>query len=270
MSFEWLEQVWLVAMDVIGFLEATWKWFVGVVPTVDAVCMSFVAYYTFRLTVLPKKLKFINIRYSTSAFGGNSVEITLENRSLCPAVIQSIDMVVGKNRVELSKEECVIEGFKTAKIRMEPYTCIVSNDGNIKIDHNAVGKMLLLVKTTRGVQRIKYANISRLAWWLIRKRDEKYESTTVVRNYCNDDVVALQVKYALSFIDSAGECQTVLIHKSGHMDKPLFGYNGLPKAVMKSEATLRSHFDAEFKKYNMKYNLITIKHPFVEEESVAP
>ncbi len=270
MCFDWLECVWFFLTRVGDFLKLAWNWFVSMVPTIDAIGISLVTYYTFRLTVFPKKLKFINIKRSASAFGGDSVEITLENRSLCPAVIQSVDMIVGTHRIELSKEECIIEGFKTAKICMEPYSCIVSGNGIVKIDSTSLAKMLLLVRTTRGVQRIRYANISRFAWWLIRKRDEKYERTTIIRNYCNDDVVALQVKYALSYIDSAGECHTVLIHKSGHMDKTLFGYNGLPNAVMKNEATLKAHFDAEFNKHNMKYNLIPIKHPFGEEENIAP
>ena len=65
MNFDWL----FSAFSAIGnALQIIWVWIVGILPTIDAICMSFIAYYTFRLTIFPKKIKFINVKQSFSVF----------------------------------------------------------------------------------------------------------------------------------------------------------------------------------------------------------
>lgn len=249
MNFDWLISVFA---DIGNIVKDICSWFVGIVPTVDAICMSFVAYYTFRLTIFPKKLKFISIKKGGNSFEGDSIEITLENRSLCPCIIESVDLIVGSHKIKYYDGEYTIDGFKTAKIQMEPYSRIISDDGEIEIDILSLKDMSLLVKTTRGIQHIRYARISRFACWRIRQLESKYKLTTVCRNYHNSKLVVPGVKYAISFVDKSDVIQTVFIHSSGMMSQSLFGYNHLPKEIMKSKKTVKKHFEAEFKKSNLR------------------
>ena len=227
----------------------------NIAPTIDGICLSFITYYTFRLTIFPKKLKFINFKLSKSVFDGNSLEITLENRSLCPAVIESVDLIIDTKKIQFFRGECIIDGFKTAKIEMPAYSQIISCDGPVDIDISAMRSLSLLVKTTRGVQHIRYKTISKMAYRRIRKLEGKYDCTTVCRNQYAGRIVVPGVQYAISYVDQQGNKQVVLIHKSGTMSSAPFGYNRLPDEIMMNRASIRNHFDAEFKKRNLSYRL---------------
>lgn len=266
MSFEWIDQSIEVLLQLDGLLKNVWTWFVGIAPTIDGICLSCITYYTFRLTVFPKKLKFINLKWSGSAFEGDSVEITLENRSLCPTVIESVDLIVGTKKIQFFSGECIVDGFKTAKIQMPRYSQIISCDGPVDIDICSMDNISLLVKTTRGIQHIRYEKLSKIAYRRIRKMEGKYDSTTVCRNQYRDRIVVPGVRYAISYIDHQGKEQIVFIHKSGTMSAAPFGYNGLPDEIMKDEATIRSHFDVEFKKCNLSYELKVFRYPFLTED----
>lgn len=252
--------------QIANFFENVWSWLVGIAPTVDGICLSFITYYTFRLTIFPKKLKFISFRKNCSAFEGDSIEITLENRSLCPTVIESVELVVGTKRIAFFAGECIVEGFKTAKIEMPPYSRIISNDGPIDIDICSLDKISLLVKTTRGIQHIRYETISKMALRRIQKLEKKYDRTTVCRNYLGNRIVVPGVRYAVSYVDHRGDEQVVFINKSGTMSDALFGYNGLPKEIMVNETAVRSHFDAEFERRNISYHLTVFNDPFPEPD----
>lgn len=268
MSYDWLREMSDMITLICDSLRIVWNGVVGIAPTVDGICLSFITYYTFRLTVFPKKLKFISFRESCSAFHGYSMEIILENRSLCPVVIEAIDLIANSKRIQFFNGECIVEGFKTAKIEMPPYTQIISDDGVIDNIGCTMGEISLLVKTTRGVQHIRYKSISRMAHQRACKLEEKYSRTTVCSNHYGDKIVSPGVRYAIAYIDSQGNKRIVLIHKSGVMSAALFGYNGLPKEVMKNETTVRSHFDAEFKKRGISYRLdVLCGHSLMEDIS---
>ena len=270
MNLEWINHSLEFFSQLGGLLKNIWAWFVGIAPTIDGICLSFITYYTFRLTVFPKKLKFINFRLSGSAFDGDALEITLENRSLCPAVVESVDLIIGSKKIQFFRGECIIDGFKTGKIEMPRYSQIISADGPIDIDICAMDKISLLVKTTRGIQHIRYETISKMAYRQIQKLEEKYDSTTVCRNHYGDRIVVPGVRYAISYVDHHGEKQIVFIHKSGTMSAAPFGYNGLSDEIMKSEATIRRHFDAEFQKCNLSYHLKVFHEPFSTADVADP
>lgn len=268
MNLEWINQVAEFVSQAGGFLRNAWVWFCGFIPTIDGICVSFITYYTFRLTVFPKKLKFISFKLSGSAFDGDALEITLENRSLCPAVVESVDLIVGSKKIQFFRGECIIDGFKTGKIEMPRYSKIISSDGTLDIDICAMDKISLLVKTTRGIQHIRYETISKMAYRRIQKLEDKFGSTTVCRNHYGGRIVVPGVRYAISYVDHDGEKQIVFIHKSGAMSAAPFGYNRLSDEIMKSEAAIRCHFDAEFQKCNISYQL-QVFHEMFSDEDVA-
>lgn len=266
MNLEWINQVAEFLSQAGGMLKNAWVWFCGFIPTIDGICLSFITYYTFRLTVFPKKLKFISFKLIGSTFDGDALEITLENRSLCPAVVESVDLIVGSKKIQFFRGECIIDGFKTGKIEMPRYSQIISSDGPLDIDIGAMDKISLLVKTTRGIQHIRYETISKMAYRRIQKLEGKFESTTVCCNHYGGRIVVPGVRYAISYVDHNGEKQIVFIHKSGIMSAAPFGYNGLSDEIMKSEAAIRRHFDAEFQKCNLSYQLQAFHEMFADED----
>lgn len=237
------------------FRNIDWSFFVGILSTVGDICLFWIAVYTFRLTVFPKKLKFINFREKRSTFGGASFEITLENRSLCPVIITSLELVYGLNRIKVFDGYLVIDGFKAGTIVMEPYSFIDSVEGKIDIDILSIDKMSLWIQTSRGVQHVRYKNISDLLYKYKHRKYLKWIQTTVVRNKFNDKILVPGIKFAISFVDAADELYTVFIHKSGMMSDALFGYNSLPKEIVENEEMLRKHFNTEFEKHNLFYSL---------------
>lgn len=267
MDSEWISRLMEIMSQLGSMLDSVWGWFVGMVPTLDGICVSFITYYTFRLTVFPKRLKFISLKVSRSNFDGDSLEITLENRSLCPAVIESVDLIVGSKKVKFFSGECIVDGFKTAKIEMPRYSQIISDTGVVDIDICAMNNISLLVRTTRGIQHVRYKTISKMACRRIRKLEDKYDHTTVCRHQYGDRIVVPGVRYALSYVDPLHNEQVVFIHQSGIMSSAPFGYNRLPEEIMKSEATIRSHFDAEFTQRNLPYHLEVFGEQFPIEEA---
>ena len=135
----------------------------------------------------------------------------------------------------------------------------------IDIDPCSLGKMFLLVKTTRGVQYIKYETMSKWTYNRLSKKEMQYKHTTVCRTYHNGKIIDPHVKYALSYMDKSESLQTVFIDQSGIMSENLFGYNYLSKEAMKDISTLKEHFDSEFKKYNLRYSITEVHKSFAKE-----
>ena len=251
-----LAEIW---NGIVSVLSDCWSGAMTVLPILGDICLFFITVYTFRLTVFPKKLKFIGFRQSFSAFGGDSFSITLENRSLCPVVVEEVDLVIDSNRIKVFRNsddgECIIEGFKTATIKMQPYSEIISKGGSIKTDLMEMENLFLLVRTSRGMQRITYERFSKSRYLTSQKYQSNLKRTTVCRNTYNGKIVVPQAKYALSYVDGNGEMQTLFIHNSGAMSAAPYGYNGLPKELVDDENALRKHFEAEFSERNMSCHL---------------
>lgn len=229
--------------------------FQDILPVVGDVCLFFISVYTFRLTILPNKLRFIGYRPSFSAFEGDSVEITLENRSLSPAVIQSISLVLDEHIIEIfserDSEPCIIDGFKTGKIKMIPYSRIYIEDG--EIDLHTFKKWYLIVGTPRGKQYLSYAHGPKKRFLKFYNKRHPPKQASVLRNYYNGKIVKPYVRYALVYKGRNDDIHTVFIHKSGAMSEAPFGYNGLPKEVVADKDKLYSHFEGEFSKYDIPF-----------------
>lgn len=249
--WEWLSKNWITIKDIASVL--------------GNVGMFVVAFYTFRLTVFPKKLKFIGFKNHISAFDGESAEFVLENRAISPVVVRSVDLVVNNKYIAISNEMVIIEGFKTATIKMAPYSEIRSADGVEKLDIGSLGKWKLSVNTSRGVQSVEYERMSKRQVRKFYKRMGKRIPTTVCRNTYNGKIVVPGVKYALSFCNKDGELQTVFIDKSGAMSAAPFGYNSLPKEMLDDENALRAHFEGEFLARKMAFGLERIVDFGVDE-----
>ncbi len=256
-----MEEIWCTIHTWLTTIEQNGAILKYIISILGDACLFFITVYTFRLTIFPKKLSFIGIRRSLSAFNGDSFEITLENRSLCPVVIRSVELIYNSNVIKVFDGYCIVEGFKTQTIKMEPYSYILLNDEIMDISCLSPEKMSLWIQTTRGLQCIKHVRFSKITDRIKRKKYMKFAFTMVCRNRYNDKLVAHDVEYVLSFIDRANELRTVFITKTGIMSESLFDYDGLPKELIQNESELRKYFDEEFKKHGLSYKLIRFKEP---------
>lgn len=234
---------------------------------VGDICLLAITAYTFRLTVFPKKLRFIGYRPSFSTFEGDSLSITLENRSLSPVVVQSVYLLFGEYYIQIFNSdddgECIIEGFKTSTIVMNPFSKITINGDEVNF-HN-VKDLILRIDTPRGVQHVAFARGPRKRLTLlvrkikdVKMRDFPLKTGMVKRNYFNGKIVKDYVRYALVFKEKGGEQHTVFIHKSGFMSEAPFGYNGLPKDLVEDKMRLHEHFENEFAKRDIPFGLIDL------------
>ncbi len=244
---------WTVISDVFSFI--------------GDICLFAITAYTFRLTVFPKKLRFIGYQPSFSTFEGDSLTISLENRSLSPVVVQSVQLLYDGYYIEIFKSEddgdCIIDGFKTSTIAMKPFSKITINGE--EFNFHKVRDLILRIATPRGIQYVAFAHgpqkkLSLLSLKIKDAKTKKYplKKGLVMRNYFNEKIVKDYIRYALVYEDKNGVQQTVFIHKNGPMSSAPFGYNGLPKELVEDKTKLQIHFEGEFKKRNIPFGLIDL------------
>lgn len=229
--------------------------FNNVLPAVGNLCLFFISVYTFRLTVFPKKLRFIGYKPSFSTFEGDSLEITLENRALSPAVIQSVSLVQNGYTIKVFSDDdgaCIIDGFKTGKIKMIPFSAIYSEEEEISFD---IKEPYLVVATTRGLQYLNYAGAPKRYFLRLREKLHPVQQTVVKRNYFNDKILKPYVRYAILYADEQKNTHTVFVLQSGVMSEMLFGYNGLTEDIVSSKETMITHFEKEFSKYDIPFGI---------------
>lgn len=222
----------------------------NILQIVGDLCLLFISAYTFRLTIFLKKLRFIGYRPSFSTFEGDSLEITLENRSLAPVVIQSISLVLNGYSIQIFSEDedgCetgIIDGFKTGKIKMRPFSEIYTNEGNPNF--HEVDGMYLIIETPRGNQYLTFANSPKKWFSQLKKKSHTIPKATVTRKFLDNKIIKPYIRYAIVFFDKNDNEQTILVHKSGLMSKALFGYNRLPKEILLNKETIYTHFKEQF------------------------
>lgn len=234
-----------------------------ILPAIGNLCLFFISVYTFRLTIFPKKLRFIKYRPSYSTFEGDSVEITLENRALSPMVVQTVSLVSDGYVIKIFSEDddgtCIIDGFKTGKIRMDPFSFIFTEEGEISFGIEK--ELYLIVKTPRGKQYLNLVGAPKRYFLRLREKLYPPKHTIVKRNYFNDKILKPYVRYAILYADKNGNTQTVFVHKSGYMSDTLFGYNGLTEAIVATKETMYAHFEREFSKYNTSFSIKEFINP---------
>ena len=251
-------------LSVWNVIQPFWDLIKSGLALIGDICLFCISIYTFRLTVFPKKLNFISFQHNRTSLNGDSFEIVLENRSLSPVVILSIDLLINSYKIAVFNGNKIIEGFKTEAIQIDPYTDITDSNGKSLSLIKFPFKGNLLVQTSRGIQYIKYKKTFKINYWLNYMRGKRCAATIVHRNKYGDNVVAKGVKYVLTFVDKSDIQHTIFIHKSGMMSGELFGYNAFPKEIMKNETTLYDFLTSEFSKYNLFFQLEVLDFPMVQ------
>lgn len=242
-----------IVSELVIFDNINWDFVIILMGLIGDLCLFFVAIYTFRLTVLPKKLKFIGLSYQSSLWDGEAMEFILENRSISPVIVRSLDMIVDSQLVQVYRGSCIIDGFKTKTIRLEPYLQIIAEGEVIDISVNP--DVTLYVETSRGKYYVKQERVNSFIYRLNKRRLDRFTKTTVVRHYYNGKLIPINTKYVLSYKEKDESVNTIFIDESGLMSDTIFEFNSLPKEILEREEDLRSIFDAEFEKRKIPYSL---------------
>lgn len=138
-------------LSVWNVIQPFWDLIKSGLALIGDICLFCISIYTFRLTVFPKKLNFISFQHNRTSLNGDSFEIVLENRSLSPVVILSIDLLIDSYKIAVFNGNKIIEGFKTEAIQIDPYTDITDSNGKSLSLIKFPFKGNLLVQTSRGI-----------------------------------------------------------------------------------------------------------------------
>lgn len=242
-----------IVSDLVILDNLKWEYVKNLIGIIGDLCLFFIAVYTFRLTIFPKKLKLIGLSYQSGIWDGEAIEFILENRSISPVVVRAVDLIVDSKLVQVYRGGCIIDGFKTETIRLEPYLQIIAEDKVIDISMNP--DVTLYVETSRGKYYIKHEREHSFLYRLKKQRLDRFTKTTVVRNYCNGKLIPVSTKYILTYKVKDEGVNTIFIDESGLMSDAIFGFNSLPKEIIERETDLRDVFDVEFEKRKIPYSL---------------
>jgi len=90
MVCKWLDLLLEYLLYVWDFLGMVWTWIITNAGTIESVCILTITVYTFYLTIFPKKLKFLDFEFRYTAFYGETIKVSLENRSLSSVCVRNI------------------------------------------------------------------------------------------------------------------------------------------------------------------------------------
>lgn len=250
-----------IMSDFIYSINFNWETLKDIISVIGDVCLFFISVYTFKLTIYPKKLKFIGYNYHSSAFYGNSLEITLENRSLCPIVVRSVDLILDHNIIKIFSGNQIIDKFRAEIIKSDSYTKILTLTGEeIKINGNFLRTALLMIETSRGKQFIQYKDNNKFLSYFDNWKLSKYSRASVYSKKAYGKVLSNNVEYVLCFVDDNKIKHNIFILDNGMMSETIFGYNMLSKEVISDKIVLKNFFDEKFKKYGLKYTLKELRY----------
>lgn len=223
------------------------------------ICILLITIYTFYITFISQKIKFISLSKSSSNSKGDSFVVILENKSLSPQVIKDIYMIVdNKYKILVKKFEVplVLEPYTAKEISSEKYSYTIpslpiTTGENVILEVSTTRKKLYLYmhkKTPKVTKEMK--NIS-------------YNVTKITNTY-NEKIVPQNAKYALTV--SKEEWQsTIFIFKTGVMTGEILGYNGIPEDALKSNEDLIQYLDNWLKPNGLNYSLNQLRGESVND-----
>lgn len=223
------------------------------------ICILLITIYTFYITFISQKIKFISLSNSSSNSKGDSFSVVLENKSLSPQVINDIYMIVdNKYKIQVKKFEVplVLEPYTAKEISSEKYSYTnpslpLKTGENVILEVNTTRKKLYLYmrkKTPKVTKEMK---------------DIKYNVTKITKTY-NEKVIPQNAKYVLSVAKGDWK-NTVFIFKTGVMTGEILGYNGIMKDALKSKEDLIQYLDNWLKPNGINYYLEQLTDIFIEE-----
>ena len=224
--------------------------FVGLVSNI---CVLFLTVYTLYLTAFSRKMDFISVGHSMSAFFGESIHFYIKNRSLHSIPITKVFLLKNMggmfHRISIAdyKQPLIIDAWHIGKIETEPFTHIMGVDepgeGEEKAFEDAYEKPSISTIHMNAVIGVETGN--KVIWikpykkapLRMAKRAYKklnYDILSVSRKCYGDKVLSKSVNFVIHFLskDLNGQkaVKTVFaIVGEQHilLSDPICGHNGL-------------------------------------------
>ena len=230
-----------------------WEIIKEVFSVIGDIALFIIAVYTFYFTFFPQ-LRLFGITQKRDFFNGDSISVSFENRGLYPVCITSVEAVSDEYKVTIfSKKDddngCIIEGFKSSTIEMQPFSVIQTQRG--ELDLTQIKVKYLIVKTLR---RTFYIDLNkRKHTWKTKLQNKIHppKETFLFHETYNGLTITPHIKYAVSFVDASQMIQTILVMGSGFMSRNSLGFNVIPEEYVKSKKALErflkeNYSDIEF------------------------
>ena len=112
-----------------------WKEISNIISFLANICVLVITVYTLYLTAFCRKLRFITIGFSVTQFFGESMSISIANKSLHAISITEIFIMKKKDgqfyRITIKKFEdpLIINPWQISNIKMDAYTYILEESG---------------------------------------------------------------------------------------------------------------------------------------------
>ena len=116
------------------------QYVIDVVSLVANICVLSITAYTFYLTTMSTKLKFVSMGFSFDIFNGDTISISLENTSLHAISISSVFIIKKMEDGDFHQinifsydDPLVIQARHVERIITEPYTYIMGLDSVVDL-----------------------------------------------------------------------------------------------------------------------------------------
>lgn len=219
-------------------------------------CILVITIYTFFITFISQKIKLRSISTASSNSEGNSFSVVLENKTLSPILIDNINLIVdGQYKVKVKRFDSplILEPFTAKKVTSEKYSYTVPNLENMSDYKN-------VVEVNISGKKI-YLSLNKNTPKVSKNMKQSRENVIRITNTYNGKNVPQFAKYIL-IVSKDDWNNTVFIFESGAMTGEIFGYNSLPKKVVKKKAKLIEYLDDWFKPNVIDYYVEEISNLF--------
>lgn len=223
------------------------------------ICILLITIYTFYITFISQKIRFMSISKSSSTTNGDNFSVVLENKTLSPLVIEDIHLIIdNKYKIQVKKFESplILEAYTAQKVTSDRYSYTVPS-----LPSPVGNNVVLEVKTSRKKLYLRlHKKVPKVTEEM---RNIPYNVTKITNTY-NDKIVPKNAKFAL--IVSKGDWQkTAFIFDTGVMTGEILGYNGIPEDAVKDKENLIQFLDIWLKPNDVKYYVDQLPNPFIEE-----
>lgn len=236
----------------MGVLSAIREW----VTFAANLCILIITIYTFYITFISCKIKFLNLSVKDSDSKGRCLSVIIENKSLSPLVIEAISLIINnKHKIELKKfnTPLILQPFTAKKIKSKKYSYIYPKINLSKFDYK---KTTIEIKTSRKVINIK-PFIKSPTKSSTKSSKAKESNILLITNKYKGNIVPELAIYALT-ISKYNLSETLFIFESGKITKTVLNCSAIPAETIKNEKSLREFLDCWLTPYNIKYSIARV------------
>lgn len=233
-------------------------------PFVADICVFGITIYTFYLTFLTKKIRFLSFGQEISAIEGVKLSIVLENRCLSSIAISTVDLIIDDkysiNIANCFSDPITIEPLKSCKITSQPITdSEIPDEYLLKII--SAKKFEASVRLYSGETIETHKNIwEKISRYFISKLGIKKnrQKINLIRKHIDNIFISSYVKYLLK-IHEKHNIINILILDSGRCSQKYQNLDVVPENIVnnydKTKVFIKKHLH-----FRQKFDLIDVKN----------